>query len=212
MKNSLILFLILFFIPSGFSQSISDPQIYQVENGLIKQTIIPVGETIPTKNIYDQLKAHKVNGISIAVINNYAIAWAKTYGVADNSKGNALSRGSLFQAASIGKVITSLAALRLVRENKIGLDENVNDKLTSWKIEENDFTRQEKVTLRRLLSHSAGLFDEYGFRGYEPKDKIPSLLQILRNEPPSNAKKTIKGLFSKTISKASSLVPAVPIQ
>lgn len=185
--------LIIILIPLfGFSQTAENGLIDNVENGLVKQTIVPFGEHIQTGNIYDRLKAYKVNGVSIAVIDNYQIAWAKTYGVADNSKQNPVTAETLFQCASIGKVITSLVALSLVREHKIGLDENVNNKLISWKIEENEFTKNEKVTLRRLLSHSAGLSDDYGFEGYEPGDEIPSLLQILRNERPSNAKKEIK--------------------
>lgn len=186
-----LLFILFLSSFSGFCQSFPDSLLKSVENGLVKQTLLPFGENIQTKNIYDQLKARKVNGTSIAVINNYKIEWAKAYGVADNSRNNPLTTETLFQSASIGKVITAMAALRLVRENKISLDENVNNKLSSWKIEENEFTSKEKVTLRRLLSHSAGLFDDYGFEGYEPKDKIPTLLQILRNEPPSNAKKKI---------------------
>lgn len=174
------------------TQSITDSLINRVENGLSTQAVLPAGSAIAAKNIYDGLNLYKVAGVSIAVINNYEMEWSKTYGVADNSKGDPLTAATLFQCASIGKVITAMAVLRLVREGRIGLDEDVNNKLKSWKIEENNFTVKEKVTLRRLLSHSAGLFDDYGFEGYRPTDKIPSLLQILNNEPPANNKKKLK--------------------
>jgi len=64
---------------------------------------------------------------------------------------------TLFQAASISKPVSALAALRLVEEGKLSLDENVNDKLRTWKVPDNQFTAQKKVTVRRILSHSAGL-------------------------------------------------------
>ena len=89
--------------------------------------------------------------------------WAKTYGVADKSKGNPVTTETLFQCASIGKVITKMAALKLVRDGKVDLDENINNKLASWRIEENEFTVKEKVTLRRLLTHTAGLLYRFKF-------------------------------------------------
>ena len=112
-------------------------------------------------------------------------------GIADNSKNNPLTNDVLFQCASIGKMITAVAALQLVKENKISLDEDVNNKLVSWKVEKNEFTVKEKVTLRRLLSHAAGFFDDYGFEGY-PDEQVPTVTQILKNESPSNSKKKLK--------------------
>lgn len=174
---------------SGLAQPLTDSLISSVEKGLTKQAVLSIGESIHTNSIYDRLKLEKVNGVSVAVINNSKIEWSKAYGVSDNGKNTPLTTEALFQCASIGKIITAMAALRLVKENKIKLDENVNDKLTSWKLKENEFTIKEKVTLRRLLCHAAGLLDDYGFEGYHPTDKIPSLIQILQHEPPANGKK-----------------------
>ena len=92
---------------------------------------------------------------------------------------------TLFQAASIGKSLTATAAMHFVEEGYLSLDENVNDKLVSWKVPENRFTEQEKVTLRRLLSHTAGM-TVGGFRGYSEGEEIPTLRQILDGKPPAN--------------------------
>ncbi len=64
--------------------------------------------------------------------------------MSDASTGEKVLNETLFQIASIGKVISSLAALKLVKDGKTTLDEDVNKKLTSWKIAENTFTVKEK--------------------------------------------------------------------
>jgi CubicO group peptidase (beta-lactamase class C family) len=81
-------------------------------------------------------------------------------------KGPTRHSGDLFQAGSISKPVAALGALKLVEKGKLKLDENVNDELVSWKLPENEFTTDQKLTLRRLLSHSAGL-TVHGFSGYE---------------------------------------------
>jgi CubicO group peptidase (beta-lactamase class C family) len=65
------------------------------------------------------------------------------------------------------------------------LDENVNDKLRAWKVPDNQFTAQEKVTVRRILSHSAGI-TVHGFPGYASDEPIPTVVQILNGEKPAN--------------------------
>jgi len=92
---------------------------------------------------------------------------------------------TLFQAASISKPVTALAALRLVQEGTLSLDENVNDKLRTWKVPDNQFTAQQKVTVRRILSHSARI-NVQGVPGYASDEPIPTVLQILKGEKPAN--------------------------
>ncbi|MGJ5632116.1 serine hydrolase domain-containing protein [Nostoc sp. CALU 1950] len=92
----------------------------------------------------------------------------------------------MFQAASISKPVAAMAMLRLVQENKLNLDEDVNKKLISWKVPENDFTKEQKVTLRGLLSHSSSLTVS-GFRGYAADEEISTILQILDGVTPANS-------------------------
>ena len=156
-------FLNLLFI-RVYCQTNINSNITHIENGLTQEVISFDTGAISKMNILDRMKYYQVNGVSIAVIENGEIQFTKAYGVSDASTGEKVSTESLFQIASIGKVITALAALTLVKEGKITLDEDVNNKLSSWKVAENKFTIKEKVTLRRLLCHSAGFTDVMGLQ------------------------------------------------
>ena len=129
---------------------------------------------------------YQVPGVSIAVIENYDIAWAKGYGVKDANTKEKVTTNTLFQAASISKPVAAAAVLHLAAEGILDLDENVNDRLSSWKVPENALTREKKVTLRRVLSHKAGLSVE-NYRGYEQGLPLPTLTQILNGEKPANS-------------------------
>jgi CubicO group peptidase (beta-lactamase class C family) len=126
--------------------------------------------------IQAQMAQGQVNGLSLAVIQNGTIE-ARAYGVA-TSGGAAVTTTTLFQAGSISKPVAAMGALKLVEQGRLALDENVNAKLKSWKVPENEFTRTEKVTLRRLLSHSAGL-TVHGFPGYDVTARMPSVVELL---------------------------------
>jgi CubicO group peptidase (beta-lactamase class C family) len=89
-----------------------------------------------------------------------------------------------FQAASISKPVSAMAALKLVEMGKLNLDEDINKKLTSWKLPDNEFTAKEKVTLRRILTHRAGLTVS-GFPGYAAGAAIPSTVQVLDGAKPA---------------------------
>jgi len=129
---------------------------------------VTVGHNRPplTTDLQQLMKMYKVPAVSIAVIDNFKIDWAKGYGVTDAGGTNPVATATLFQAASISKPVTSAAALSLVEQGKLPLNEDVNRKLVSWKVPENEFTKNEKVTLRRLLNHSSGANIESGFNGY----------------------------------------------
>lgn len=160
-----------------------DERIDRVENGLLSNY-----DTSPSQgmNILDRMKHHKVPGVSIAVINDYQVEWAKGYGVLESGRDDPVTPQTLFQAASIGKPVVAAAALHLVEQEMLDLDSDVNHSLESWKIPENRYTAQEDVTLRRLLSHSAGV-NVPGFRGYAQGEEIPDLGQILDGLPPANS-------------------------
>jgi CubicO group peptidase (beta-lactamase class C family)/predicted transcriptional regulator YdeE len=131
------------------------------------------------------MKTFNVPGLSIAVIENYKIVDAKAYGVIAPGSSTPVTTKTLFQAGSISKPVAATGALSLVEQGKLSLDENVNNKLTTWKIPENEFTQTEKVTLRRLMSHTAGL-TVHGFPGYDVDAPVPSIVQVLNGEKPAN--------------------------
>jgi len=112
-----------------------------------------------------------VPGVSFAVIQDYEIEWAKGYGVLEAGSEEAVTLGTLFNAGSILKPVSAAAALALVERGELELDGDVNDKLISWHIPDNAYTAEQKATLRRLLSHSAGLTD--GFTNRSSGDAEP---------------------------------------
>jgi CubicO group peptidase (beta-lactamase class C family) len=161
-----------------------NPRIARIENSLLPAVIIK-GRPAPTMTIADRMKHYKVPGVSVAFFDHGQIAWARGYGFADVAAKKPVTAETLFQAASISKPVSALAMLRLVQDGKLNLDEDVNTKLHSWKVPENEFTKEQKVTLRRIVSHSAGL-TVHGFPGYASDEPLPSIVQILNGEKPAN--------------------------
>ena len=143
------------------------------------------GAEIDSK-VQQRMESAKVPGMSIAVLKDGKIDWARGYGVTSVESGKPVNAENLFQAASISKHVAALVALHLVDEGKLALDEDVNLKLRTWKVPDNEFTKTEKVTLRRLLNHSAGL-TVHGFRGYAQGEAVPTLPELLDGKKPANS-------------------------
>src|SRR5215471_1699509 len=135
--------------------------------------------------VASEMENHGITGVSLAIIENGEIIEAKGYGFTDKSKATAVTTNTLFQAGSVSKAVAALAALRLVEAGKLALDDNVNQFLKQWRVPENKFTKDQKVTLRRILSHSAGL-TVHGFPGYAVNTPRPSLRQVLDGSGPAN--------------------------
>ena len=136
--------------------------------------------------IIAQMRERHIPGVALAMIQESRVIREQSYGLADEEKKVPVTSSTLFQAASVSKPVAALGALHLVEQGELSLDENVNAKLRSWKIPENRFTKNHPVTLRLILSHSAGL-TVHGFSGYPVGAPIPSLVQILDGKPPANS-------------------------
>ncbi len=158
-----------------------EEQIKKVENNICGRVIIE-GES---QNILDRMAFYKVKGMSVAVVNNYKIVWAKGYGWADEKEKRPVTTETLFEPGSISKSLNAVAVLKLVQDKKLDLDVDINTYLKSWKFPYDSVTRGKKITLKQLLSHSAGL-TVHGFPGYDRKDKIPTLPQVLDGKEPAN--------------------------
>lgn len=168
-------FLSIFWMIIGFAFVAAIPSSKQisVENSLKEQN------SDLKMNILERMKFYNVEAVSIALIDDNRIEWAKAYG--NNSS---INEHTLFQAGSVSKPLTAIGALLLVQQGKIALDEDLNVYLKRWKIPENIYTKTRKVTLRQLLSHTAGTSID-GFPGYSVKEPIPNIVQILQGNKPS---------------------------
>ncbi|SDD54379.1 CubicO group peptidase, beta-lactamase class C family [Dyadobacter soli] len=132
-----------------------------------------------------QMQKRRIPGLSLAIIQDGKILKAQSYGFIDKDGKVPVTTNTLFQAGSVSKSVAAMGALYLVEQNKLLLDENVNVKLKGWKVPDNEFTKDKKVTLRGLLSHTTGL-TVHGFPGYAVGTKIPSVVQILDGAAPAN--------------------------
>ena len=98
--------------------------------------------------------------------------------------GDAITERTLFQAGSVSKPVTAVGVLRLVAEGTLDLDRDVNEYLTTWRVPSVG-RWQPRVTLRQLLTHTAGL-TVHGFPGYARDAPLPTLTQVLDGVPPAN--------------------------
>lgn len=169
--------------PQSRSERVQD-RIDRVEHGLLLPVVVK-GEPAPGMNIADRMAFYKVPGVSIAVIDRGRVDWTAGLGFADLPSKRRVTPSTRFQAASISKSVAATAALHFVEAGKIDLNRNVNEYLGSWKVPDNEFTREQKVTLRRILSHSAGI-TVHGFPGYEAGKTVPTLVEVLNGEKPAN--------------------------
>jgi CubicO group peptidase (beta-lactamase class C family) len=136
-------------------------------------------------SLAERMKNYNINGVSIAVIHNYKIEWARGYGFADVSENRPVTAQTLFQAASISKSLNSMGVLKLVEDKKLDLNSDINKFLVTWKFPYDEKSNNKLITITNLLSHTAGL-TIHGFPGYERGDTIPSLPQILDGLRPAN--------------------------
>ncbi len=147
----------------------------KIERGL---EIATPGENARRLDLAGAMRALRISAVGVALIDSGRLAWARSWGDAGKS--------TLFQAASLSKLVSAVAALRLVERGSLDLDRNVDDDLAIWKAPQNDLTNGHPVTLRWLLSMRAGV-NVPGYPGYAPGSLLPDLAQILGGEPPATS-------------------------
>jgi CubicO group peptidase (beta-lactamase class C family) len=192
--------LVAMFVPTAWAGQ-RDDRIARVESGLTPPVVVK-GQPKPSGSLLDRMKHYHVPGVSVAVIDDFNVHWAKGYGALEVGKSDPVTSETVFQAASVSKPVSVMSALHLVDKGLLELDEDVNRKLKSWKVPENEFTAKEKVTLRRLASHSAGTTVP-GFEGYRRGQSLPTLVQILDGRPPANSPPVRVDVVPGTISRYS---------
>lgn len=168
-------------IPDAVMQA----RIARVEQGLSTRIVIK-GAAERKMSLVERMAYHQVPAVSIALISDGRVEWARAYGVSDVGGTQPVGPQTLFQAGSVSKAITAIGALQLVEQGRLALDQEANQQLVSWKIPDNDFTRQRPVTLRMLLNHSAGT-TVHGYNGHVQGESLPTLHQVLDGIAPANA-------------------------
>jgi len=181
----------LFFITSQnvYAQSPDSPtteilkNIQSVENNLGG---INAADKDSAWNILKRMRHYNIKAVSIAVVHNYQIEWAKAYGWADENDRRPATKETRFQAASISKSLNAVGVLKLAQENRLDLQADINQYLTSWKFPYDAKSNGKKISTIELLSHTAGL-NVHGFDGYQRGFPLPTIIQILNGQPPANS-------------------------
>jgi len=190
--NSIAILLCLFSLIDSFSLSAQTPSGYSqdVENK-IKQVEENLGGWVKIEGrtnwtLQQRMVHYKIHGLSIAVVHNYQIEWARAYGWADSAEKRPVTIQTVFQAASISKSLNAVGVLKLVQDKKLDLYTDINNYLTTWKFPYDSLSKNKKITIINLLSHTAGL-SVHGFPGYAKGDTIPSIVEILDGKRPANS-------------------------
>ena len=185
------LVIVVFFILSLKLQAQENPvynkeiedKIKQVENNL--SGWVQIEDSVNTWTLQQRMEHYKIRGLSIAVVHDGKIEWARGYGFADTATQKLVTTQTLFQAGSISKSLNGVGVLKLAQENKIDLYTDINTYLRSWKFPYDSLSKGKKITIANLLSHTAGL-SVHGFPGYDRNDTIPAIPEVLDGKPPAN--------------------------
>ncbi len=165
-------------------ESLTKKRIKLVEKGLLRAVTIK-GMKPEKLTLAARMPFYRVPGVGIAVLDRHELEWAKAYGVRDAQNLEPATTETLFQAGALGEPLAAAAALILVAQGKLDLDENINARLVAWKVPANEFTRQAPVTLKGLLTHTAG-FPESPLPGYPRDARPPTLLALLQGRAPGH--------------------------
>jgi len=179
--KKLNLILLLSLSLNVFAQNVND-KIKSFEDNLLSW------DKTKTKKwtLKERMAFYNMNAVSIAVIKNYKVEWTKAYGYADVAENRKATSQTLFQAASISKSINSLGKLKLVEQGKLGLEDDINNYLKTWKFPYDSLSKGKKISIANLLSHKAGL-SVHGFGGYQKGTELPTIIQILDGQKPANS-------------------------
>lgn len=147
-------------------------------------SVLLTSDTLP-RSLSARMAALKVPGVSVTVIDGDRIVWSRGFGVRDTSTRAPVTRETRFQAASLSKPIATLGVLRLVQQQRLGLDDDIRTRLRTWQLPASPFLDSAAVTPRLLLTHRAGIAVS-GFEGYAQGAPVPTLRQILDGSAPAN--------------------------
>jgi CubicO group peptidase (beta-lactamase class C family) len=160
------------------------------ENQFISEGLQPsvriIGKPSKLSSLKERMEYYKVPAISIAFLKDSRISWTHTEGVIDQLNNRPIDANTIFQAASISKPVFASVLMKYRQDNNLDLDVDVNCLLKSWQLPVHQWSDKSNVTLRLLLSHSAGT-TVHGFAGYAEGSDVPSIISLLKGVTPANS-------------------------
>lgn len=149
--------------------------------GVFAQEIDSVSNSI-SRDIEQLMTEHKIPGVVITVIKDHKVLYTQSFGFMDEKMNAPVTNSTVFQVASMSKSVTAVGVMQLVQNGQLVLDDDVNAKLRTWKIKENRHNKGHSITLRELLTHTAGMNNgpgRLGYPGIPPKHQMPTSLELL---------------------------------
>lgn len=143
-----------------------------------------IGDDRTTYSLDERMAHYKVPGVAVAVLSGGQVVYADGFGVLQAGGSDAVDADTVFSVGSVSKVATAMAVLRLAADGVLDLDRDVSDYLTSWSLPANDDAAGAPVTLRMVLSHTAG-FNIHGFGDFAPGEPLPTAIQTLAGTAPA---------------------------
>lgn len=185
LKAFMLLTLTLCYANAKEANYIKSKEAQLIQKGL-QPNIRVAGQATILSTLKERMAHHKVPGVSIAFLKDHKISWTHTEGVIDLKNNKSIDDNTVFQAASISKPVFASVLMKYRQSYDLNLDINVNSLLKSWQLPQHQWTDKNNVTLRRLLSHSAGT-TVHGFAGYASGEKVPTVISLLNGSRPANS-------------------------
>ena len=179
----MLLFVGFLFSGCGPQKALTGKRIKAVEKGLMRAVYLK-GLKPEKLALADRMRFYKVPGVSIAALDRNKIEWVRTFGLRDAQTRQAMTTDTPFQGGAFSQMMTAAAALDLAENQQIDLDADIASLLKTRRLPPPTSEPRSKITLRALLTHSAGLSDQT-FEGYSQDEPLPNLSQILDGEQPA---------------------------
>ncbi len=145
-----------------------------------------------TDSLYEEIQGlgleltrkHHVPGLAVAVIQHGKVAWIQCIGFADVAGKKPITKHTIFNIGSISKLVAAWGFMQLTEKGLVKLDEPVSPSLTRWKLPASPYDSS-KVTLGRILSHTAGL-SVHGYGGFEQGTQLLTIEESLNGKTKRN--------------------------
>lgn len=156
----------------------------ELENG-IREQVKFLDEEEELQSIPSKLTEYTIPALSISVIEHGEITWSELYQNPDFATQGDLDCSTIFQAASLSKPVTFMAALRMEAAGAIDMDRDIESYLHDFQLPEGEQSAENPVTFRNIFSHTSGI-SAGGYLGYNQDSALPSDLDIIKGSPGVN--------------------------